>query len=681
MTSSVSQIVQGNYLLAFFYFMFYGSVLYVAIDKRLSFRLRASAPLLLLFTTLLTEFYYFGITGLSYAILYTLTIFAALLFGIRHASITLVFGACIISLVYWLDSASQAAISGPTPNYIAPLAEWISPLIGYLACVAMSIAAISIMFRYLVDNVQEKEQLVAELRHEISHREIAQNALKLSESQFNHLFEDSRDAVVFMKQDSGAIVLANEAAEVLFGLPQSHIQRTSLSELTPEIATQLLNKANSPDTAAIPEEFRITGAEKNQRTTEVTVTTIGDGMCFLIFRDLTKRKHLEQQIHHSQKMEAIGQLAGGIAHDFNNSLQVIIGFSELAKLKLDDEEVATDLDKIHESGQRAQSLVSQLLAFSRRQHLQIKPLNLGETLSESLHLLRSIAGEHIRVELEDKANNSNILGDRNQIEQILLNLCINARDAIKTHGEIHLLIEEVSITSEYCLQHPWAKPGDFVRLAVTDTGTGMPPEVQERIFEPFFTTKDADKGTGLGLSSVFGIMQQHQGFVAVASKPGQGTVFSVYLPATTQESDSETKPRPAPALNGTGTVLVVDDDEMVRNVTGRMLELAGYAVLMAGGGHEAIDIFKAEHSAIDLVILDVVMPKMHGSEVSIKLREMNPTIPVLFVTGYDRELINNDFIKKSDVHCLQKPFKQQELIQAVHSLTENSATKSSTICN
>ena len=279
MTSSVSQIVQGNYLLAFFYFVFYGSVLYVAIDKRLSFRLRASAPLLLLFTTLLTEFYYFGITGLSYAILYTLTIFAALLFGIRHASIALVFGACIISLVYWLDSASQAAISGPTPNYIAPLAEWISPLIGYLACVAMSIAAISIMFRYLVDNVQEKEQLVAELRHEISHREIAQNALKLSESQFNHLFEDSRDAVVFMKQDSGAIVLANEAAEVLFGLPQSHIQRTSLSELTPEIATQLLNKANSPDTAAIPEEFRITGAEKNQRTTEVTVTTIGDGMC------------------------------------------------------------------------------------------------------------------------------------------------------------------------------------------------------------------------------------------------------------------------------------------------------------------------------------------------------------------------------------------------------------------
>ena len=372
MVGGVSQIVQGNYLLASFYVVYYGSVLYLAIDDRLTFRVRAAAPLLLLFTILLTEFYYFGITGLSYAILYTLTVFAALLFGIRHAFATLVLGASIISIVYWLDPANQAAIAGPNPDYISPLAGWISPLVGYLASVALSIAAIAIMFRYLVDNVQEKEQLVAELRHEISHREIAQNALKLSESQFNHLFEDSRDAVIFMKQDTGAVVLANAAAEVLFGVTRNKIQRLHLADLVPTVAEQLLAKANSPDNAANPEEFGLSDAEKNHHITEVTVTAIGDGMCFIIFRDLTKRKQLEQQIQHSQKMEAIGQLAGGIAHDFNNSLQVIIGFSELARLKMNDEEAATDLDKIHESGQRAQSLVSQLLAFSRRQKHTVK---------------------------------------------------------------------------------------------------------------------------------------------------------------------------------------------------------------------------------------------------------------------------------------------------------------------
>ena len=239
----------------------------------------------------------------------------------------------------------------------------------------------------------------------------------------------------------------------------------------------------------------------------------------------------------------------------------------------------------------------------------------------------------------------------------------------------------MSFNNEYCLQHPWAKPGDFIRLAVTDTGSGMSPEVQERIFEPFFTTKDADRGTGLGLSSVFGIMQQHQGFVAVASEPGKGTTLSVYLPATNQESEGQASRLPTPDLNGAGTVLVVDDDEMVRNVTGRMLALAGYEVLMAEGGQEAIELFSTKQSVIDLVILDVVMPKMHGSEVSIKLREIDPSVRVLFVTGYDRELISSDFIKQTDTHCLQKPFKQQELIQMVNALIDTPTATQSAISN
>ncbi|HEX6240946.1 MAG TPA: ATP-binding protein, partial [Polyangiales bacterium] len=390
------------------------------------------------------------------------------------------------------------------------------------------------------------------------------------------------------------------------------------------------------------------------------------GDVYAVARDITEQRTTEAQLRHAQKMEAVGQLAGGIAHDFNNLMQAVLANVELAlATAAPSAKVEQHLHEIEGAGQRAADLTKQLLAFSRRQPLHRVPIDLNELLRGMLKLLQRLLPENIAIVLQAGASLASVSADRTQLEQVILNLCVNARDAMDHGGKLTLETANVTIDEHDCELHPWARPGTFVRLSVTDTGVGMTSEVRERAFDPFFTTKGNHRGTGLGLATVYGILQQHGGLVHVYSEVGQGTTFKVYLPADERPSapvraarSGGTKPP-----RGHETILLAEDGELVRSPVIQVLAGAGYRTLAAADGREAVRILSENLEAVDLVVLDVVMPELNGPEAWARMHAMRPDLRVLFVSGYAdnrcRELL------PVDAEVLEKPFRAQELLQRI----------------
>lgn len=380
----------------------------------------------------------------------------------------------------------------------------------------------------------------------------------------------------------------------------------------------------------------------------------------------------EEQLSHAQKMDAIGQLAGGIAHDFNNSLQAMLIFGETAVSKSKNREVLGDLENLLQAVHRSQKLVSQLLAFSHRQVLEMEELNLNSSIDESLNIIRRVIGDHIELKYDTCAKPLMVKADRTQVEQILLNLCINARDAIDDTGSLIIALDSISLDEEFCANNQWASSGDFVRLRVTDSGCGMDEVTVQRIFEPFFTTKEVGKGTGFGLSTVFGIVKQHNGFLNVETEIGKGTTMEVYLP----QIDAIEKPAKIThrgnIKSGTETILMADDDELIRTALKAMLEMSGFTVLTACDGDEAIEIFEENVLDIDLVVLDVVMPNSSGNTVSTHISELKPDIPILFASGYSRDVIHTNFVLDEGINFIQKPFSRVDLLDKVRALIDSS---------
>jgi two-component system cell cycle sensor histidine kinase/response regulator CckA len=387
--------------------------------------------------------------------------------------------------------------------------------------------------------------------------------------------------------------------------------------------------------------------------------------------DTTEQRMLEQQFAQAQKMQAIGQLAGGVAHDFNNVLQAIIGYSDLllANHRPTDPSFQ-DIMQIKQNANRAASLVRQLLAFSRRQTLRPEVVKLGDALSDLSLLLKRLLGERIQLELRQGRDLWFVRADVNQLEQVIINLAVNARDAMPDGGTVTIGTENVEEAEARRLDLAGMPAADYVRIEVSDTGTGIEPDVLDKIFEPFFTTKELGKGTGLGLSTVFGIVKQSGGFIYVDSAVGRGTSFCIYLPRHIPDPVAEPKPeevvkKPAADMTGQGTILLVEDEDAVRAVNGRALTARGYTVLEAASGVEALEIIDSHDGPIHLVVSDVVMPEMDGPTLLVELRQRHPNLKVVFVSGYAEEAFRKHLPSGEEFNFLPKPFSLKQLVETV----------------
>src|SRR5271163_1077976 len=380
----------------------------------------------------------------------------------------------------------------------------------------------------------------------------------------------------------------------------------------------------------------------------------------------TSRKRLELHVQQLQKFEAIGRLAGGVAHDFNNMIGAIMGWAEMG---FDEAPPGSRLQqrfqKIREQSQRAAKLTGQLLAFGRRQILQARKVNLNILVQEEMSFLSKVIGADIEIRVLSAEDLRVTEADSTQIGQVLMNLCLNARDAMPKGGRLIIETQNVEIGTEYCGTHPHSRPGSHVLLSVSDNGSGMDADTLERIFEPFFTTKELGRGTGLGLATVYGVVKQHEGFVHVYSEPGKGTSFRVYLKADAGVHEPREASREEKHAGGHGTILVVDDHDGLRDSAQEMLQALGYRTILAGDGSEALEVFEAKGGQIDLVLMDVVMPKLSGPDAYAQMAALRPDVKVIFTTGYTAEAASLISLLEKGAQVLQKPYNLTSLSKTI----------------
>jgi two-component system, cell cycle sensor histidine kinase and response regulator CckA len=508
---------------------------------------------------------------------------------------------------------------------------------------------------------------------DITERKRAEEELRESEERYRDTVENARD-MIYTHDLEGNYTSINKAGEQITGYTRAEVRRLNLAQtIAPEYlekARQMIARKLAGDEETVY-DLEIIAKDGRRIAVEVNTRLVyRDGIAVGvqgIARDVTERRHLEEQLRQSQKIEAVGRLAGGIAHDFNNLLTVINGYSELTIRRLQPEDASTrNLEEIKRAGSRAASLTRQLLAFSRKQVLQPKVLDLNAVISDLEKMLQRLIGEDIDLRTVLKPELRRVNADPGQIEQVIMNLVVNARDAMPDGGNLTIKTENVYLTEEYSRHHVAVKPGAYVMLVVSDNGLGMNDETKARLFEPFFTTKDQGKGTGLGLSTVYGIVKQSMGNIWVYSEVGLGTTFKVYLPCVDDEVDNKQPSQSSqPIALGSGTVLLVEDDEMVRGLTRTTLEEGGYKVIQAANGAEAVLICEQYQEPIHLLLTDVVMPGMSGRAVADRLKTLRPQMLVLYMSGYTEDAIVHRGVLNEGVNFIEKPFAPAALTRKV----------------
>ncbi len=390
----------------------------------------------------------------------------------------------------------------------------------------------------------------------------------------------------------------------------------------------------------------------------------------MVIRDVSERKRaeaerelLQEQLLQARKLESVGRLAGGVAHDFNNMLSVIHGNAELALARVSEaDELHTDLQEILKAAERSAAITRQLLAFARKQTVSPRPLELNEAVAGMLKMLQRLIGEEIELQWRPGPGRGPVLIDPYQVDQLMVNLCLNARDAINGVGRITIETEQLSLDEEFCRDHPGFRPGAFVRLTVSDDGCGMEPETLENIFEPFFTTKEVGRGTGLGLATVYGIVKQNQGFIKVYAEPRVGATFKIYLPRHgAAAGGAPLHDGPELPSGGGEIVLLVEDELALLGLVQRMLEGLGYHVLAAATPTLAETLAREHGERIKLLLTDVVMPEMNGRDLAHRLHALRPELPVLYMSGYPAAVIAHRGVLPADVNFIQKPFSRREL--------------------
>ncbi len=518
---------------------------------------------------------------------------------------------------------------------------------------------------------------VASLVQDITLRVEAETALRQSEERFSKAFRASPMALGITTMEIGRFVDVNESFLALFGYRAEEMIGHTATELglwgntqdLPQLLKRLKDNSRVKDVSC---RFRRKGGEVRSTLTSVERIDLGNEPCLLyIVHDITERLSLEEQLRQAQKMEAVGQLAAGVAHDFNNILTIVQGHTALLLAKpITQPGLREALQQVEGASERAANLVRQLLAFSRRQIMQPRALDLNELVQNLSRMLTRILGEDITLHLECDAEAPAISADPGMVEQVILNLAVNARDAMVNGGQLTINTRMVTTTEVDRQHNPDAQLGEFVCLTVTDTGSGMDPAIMKRIFEPFFTTKPVGKGTGLGLSMVYGIVKQHEGWVEVESQVGVGTSFRIHLPCAPRASLEVNHHVPPPVavatLTGHETILVVEDEGALRELVRNILQYYGYRVVEAGTGQAALNLWEKEGGGIDLLLTDMVMPQgMTGRDLAERLLALKPDLKVIYSSGYSLELVARNFSLREGVNFLAKPYHPATLIQAV----------------
>jgi len=512
---------------------------------------------------------------------------------------------------------------------------------------------------------------------------VAESALRISERRFRALVEESWDAIALFAGD-GTILYGSPATTRLLGYELTEfVGRNAMELIYPDdragVLVRLQEVMAAPRTR-VHVAARVVHKNGTWRYLEGVFTNLLDdpsvGAIVNNYRDVTDRRILEEQVILSQKMEAIGRLAGGVAHDFNNILTAIGGYTDLllADLPAGDHR-RHDVEEIYQAAQLSAGLTHQLLAVSRRQVLQPKVINLNALVPDIEKMLRRLIGEDILFATVLHPRLGNVRADPGQLEQVIVNLAVNARDAMPDGGRLTIETRDVELDEVYATDHPSVKPGRYVMLAVTDTGVGMDEETKARIFEPFFTTKVRGKGTGLGLATVYGIVQQTGGHIWPYSEPGLGTTMRVYLPRVDDPADPIEHLGDAAlgAVGGTETILVVEDEAPVRAVTRQLLQRNGYTVLEAADGPAALALVDGEAGDrhIDLLLTDVIMPGMSGRELADQLRARRPNLRVLFMSGYTDDAVVRHGMLEPGLAYLEKPFRPPTLLRKVRGVLQN----------
>lgn len=528
---------------------------------------------------------------------------------------------------------------------------------------------------------------------DITERRRAEEVVRASEQRFRDLVENAND-IIFTCDMFGNITSLNRAGERVTGYTADEALKMNIAQaVSPDDIAKvrhMLSRKRVDDVATVYDLELITksGGRAAVEVSSRAITKNGEAVGVQgIARDITERKRMEDdlrssqaQLQQSQRLEAVGQLAGGVAHDFNNLLTAIIGYSDFALRKMRaNNPIRRDIEEIKKAANRAASLTRQLLAFSRKQILKPEILDLNLVVGDMHKMLQRLIGEDIDLVTTLVCEPDPVKADRGQLEQIIMNLVVNARDAMPFGGSVTIETANVAFDGAYISEHVSVKAGKYVMLAVSDTGLGMDANTQLHIFEPFFTTKELGKGTGLGLSTVYGIVKQSGGFIWLYSELNVGTTFKIYLPALTEFSFDQDEATSFETLETTetGTVLLVEDDPLVRNVALRALETAGYRVLESGNGHGALAMAHSCDDEIDLVITDVVMPLMGGRELAQELSALHPKTSILFMSGYTDDAVVRHGIMDKDIEYLQKPFTPEGLVRRVGEVLRDAKTRAS----
>ncbi|WP_217352428.1 hybrid sensor histidine kinase/response regulator [Candidatus Viridilinea mediisalina] len=521
------------------------------------------------------------------------------------------------------------------------------------------------------------------VQNDISERKWADEQLKHSERTYRAIFNAITDALFIHDATTGQILDVNDSMLEMFGYERTEVPGLSVEDLstrvfpyTNEQANMLIQRAATGETLVFEWHNRKKNGECFYSENILKLVVIaGHERIMAIVRDISERKQAEEeqaklhaQLAHAQKMDSVGRLAGGVAHDFNNKLSVILGYTEMALEQVDrTHPVFADLQEIQRAADRSTALTRQLLAFARKQVITPQILDLNETVEKMITMLQRLIGENIDLVWLPTANLAPIKMDPSQIDQILANLCVNARDAIADVGRVTIETDTVIFDHAYCAHHAEVTPGVYVLLAVSDNGHGMDEETLKHAFEPFFTTKAQGRGTGLGLATVYGVVRQNNGFVHVYSEPGRGSTFRVYLPQHQGElpSVAADTAKPTPVVYGNETILLVEDEPSILVMVTKMIESFGYVVLAAQNPSEAMGLAHAHPSPIDLLITDVIMPEMNGRDLAHKLMAEYPNMKHLFISGYTANFIAHHGVLDAGVHFIQKPFAITDLATKV----------------
>ncbi len=514
-------------------------------------------------------------------------------------------------------------------------------------------------------------QVVA-MYDDVSERKRTELALRESEECFRTIV-DSMPVLLDAFDENGRIIRWNRECERVTGYAATeivgHPEALELLYPDPEYRAEMLRLVREQPEVFRDLEFTLTTKDGQPRTIAWSNVSrespIKGWATWSVGMDVTERREMESRLRQAEKMQAIGQLAGGVAHDFNNQLGGIMGYAEVIHGKVTDPRLRTFAQGIIESAERASALISQLLAFARKGQRRKARVDLHALIREVLEMLKYTIDRRIRLTSRLDAPSGELEGDPAQLQNALLNLALNARDAMPAGGELNFATERVQLDEAYCAGHPYEiQPGDYLCVSVTDTGSGIAPEVRAHLFEPFFTTKEVGKGTGMGLAAVYGTVKSHGGSISVYSEIGRGSTFRLYLPAAVAEA-SEAEPAEAEPILSGGRLLVVDDEDRMREITVEILAAAGFSVHACVNGREAVDYYRTHWAEVDLVVLDMVMPELSGPDAFRQLREINPAVRILIATGFSLSAETEGLLAQGACGFIQKPFRRELLLRKV----------------